>query len=163
MATCADLVALVPTLPSGPYVLRPAGAGPNREAVPAFCDTTQRPAGQSLFGLPSGTMQLEGSTLCTMVMSNDDMDSTMMWVTLDGKVKTNNGLDTGGANWVTFSRADMRRGAQAGSAGYLWGDKANLYRPIGVSAYDKPIPFPGSGWSGGTVVWLGSSNVCMRR
>ena len=45
------------------------------------------PAGQSIFDVPPGGMALEGEKLCTLHRNNDDMDSTLMWVTLEGKIK----------------------------------------------------------------------------
>ena len=154
MATCNDLLALNSALPSGAYVLRPAGR--DRDAVPVYCDMTQSPPGQSLFDVPSGTIAFVGSKLCTMTYNNDDMDSTMMWVTLEGKIKRDNGYDTTGRTYFTFSRDLMTAtGVPSQSADYIWAGDADRYRPSGtLNSCAKPIPFPGSGYTNGTVVWL---------
>ena len=147
--------------PSGAYVLRPAG--PDRDAVPVYCDMT-RQAGASressgpifIRRTPSGTIAFVGSKLCTMTWNNDDMDSTMMWVTLEGKIKRDNGYDTTGRTYFTFSRDLMTAtGMQSQWADYIWAGDADRYRPSGtLNGCAKPIPFPGSGYTNGTVVWL---------
>ena len=165
MASCQALVDATPGLTSGRHVLYPAG--PTGEAVAAYCDMTQQPAGQSLFDVPSGTMTLEGSRLCTTRYSNDDMDSTMMWVTLEGKVLSSNSYNTNAADWFTLTRDQVEDGyngpmLNSASRSYLWGADAELYRPTGLGSYDKPIPFPASGHVGGTVVWFTSSGIKFR-
>ena len=159
--TCEALRQSDPTLPSGAYPLRPRGTHADSEVVEAFCEFGTSPAGQSIFDVPSGRMALVGDTLCTLTHNNDDMDSTLMWATLDGKVKSTNNGDTTSSDWYTFSRDDMVA-APPGSQGNLWGSDANFYRPLGIGNNDKPIPFPRSGVAGGTVVWLSSAELRFR-
>ena len=127
MATCNDLKLATPTLTSGVQALYPAGPAGMR--VAAYCDMTQSPAGQSLFDVPSGTMALTGRKLCTLNYNMDDMDSTLMWVTFEGKITTveTNALNTN--QWYTLDRDEMgtniRRTAQ--NANRLWGS-STLYR-----------------------------------
>ena len=151
MATCNDLLALNSALPSGAYVLRPAG--PDRDAVPVYCDMTQSPPGQSLFDVPSGTIAFVGSKLCTMTWNNDDMDSTMMWVTLEGKIKRDNGYDTTGRTYFTFSRDLMTAtGMQSQWADYP-GRRRSVPAVGTLNGCAKRILFPAPAIPG-TVVWL---------
>ena len=79
-----------------------------------------------------------------------------MWVTLEGKIKRDNGYDTTGRTYFTFSRDLMTTtGMQSQWADYIWAGDADRYRPSGtLNGCAKPIPFPGSGYTNGTVVWL---------
>lgn len=168
MATCDALKTL--GSPTGVYSLRPRG--PTRGiTVTAYCNMTQTPAGQSLFDVPSGSMGLIGSKLCTLTLGNDDMDSTLMWADFTGKVCRTNEEYTSYKIFNTLPR-DANTAFSAPAASYLWSTDstaaasaagANLYRPTsGISSTDKPIPFPGSGVPGGTVVWLGTNKVAFR-
>tara|TARA_B100000767_G_scaffold264697_1_gene279910 strand:+ start:139 stop:867 length:729 start_codon:yes stop_codon:yes gene_type:complete len=106
---------------------------------------SQTPAGQSLFTV-SGEIEF-GSRSCTLTISNDDMDSSMMWVDYTGKVETTNSQDVASYNWMTLPRDGTPSSASA---------QANL-SPMasGVNNLYKPVPFPGVG----LVVWFGYSDM----
>ena len=165
MATCQALKTLNPAAASGVYDLRPRG--PTRGLiVPAFCDMSQTPAGQSLFDIPGGAApRLEGSSICTLNRGNDDMDSTYMWADLTGKVCTDQSTNfVGSNNWMTLERSGVTASATVSPRAKIWttADGTNLYRPPAAGSNDKPIPFPGSGVPGGTVVWLSSTSIRFR-
>jgi hypothetical protein len=89
-ASCAALQSAGYTA-SGEYGLRPCtSAHADSVVVPAYCDMSVTPAGQSLFTTNGSPMAFEGSVVCTLTYSNDDMDSTMMWVDYTGKVDRTN-------------------------------------------------------------------------
>ena len=160
MASCEAIRVLTPDAPSGTYTLLPRGAHPYSQSIIAFCDMSTAPAGQSLFDVP-GVMALEGTKLCTWNRPNDDMDSSLMWADFSGRVKFDAREYTHDNRWFPFPRSAMTATSQP-RAQTLWGDDDFLYRPNGVGTGAKPIPFPGSGVAGGTVVWLSNIGVKFR-
>lgn len=130
---------------SGAQTLSPFGPRDSAHTVAAYCDMSQTPAGQSLFTV-SGEIEF-GSRSCTLTYSNDDMDSSMMWVDYTGKVETTNSQDVASYNWMTLPRDGTPSSASA---------QANL-SPMasGVNNLYKPVPFPGVG----LVVWFGYSEM----
>ena len=107
---------------------------------------SQTPAGQSLFTV-SGSITF-GSASCTLQRSNDDMDSSMMWVDYTGKVEVTNNQDVTSSNWMTLPR-DSNPSSATTTAGLS-------PKPSGVtSSHYKPVPFPGVG----LVVWFGYSEM----
>jgi hypothetical protein len=109
------------------------------------------PAGQSLFTTNGAPIAFEGLVLCTLTHSNDDMDSTMMWVDFTGKVDMTNTRNPISSTWMTLPRGSSP--ASATNAGIL------SPQPSGVSSSSRPVPFPGAGNTGGIVVWLDASQI----
>jgi hypothetical protein len=86
-----------------------------------------------------------------MAYSNDDMDSTMMWSDLTGKVQRDNSMEATSNNWFT-----LPRDANPSTAGAF----APLNpKPENVTRYSFPVPFPAAGTAGGKVVWFDNSSM----
>ena len=154
---------------SGVYEVRPRGQN-DGVVVNAYCDMSTTPAGQSLFDVPDGQAPgLVGSSKCVWSQSFSlTADTTMMWVDFTGKQYGHNSniayAATWGNAWWTLGRdsgSDLTAVAANGrldSASTGYQSTAATHTPTSVNWYGRPIPMPGSGVSGGTVVWLDSTN-----
>merc|ERR1711935_1080257 len=96
---------------SGAHTLSPFGSRDSAHTVVSYCDMSQTPAGQSLFTVSGGITF--GSRSCTLQISNDDMDSSMMWVDYTGKVETTNNQNVASSNWMTLPRDGFPSSASA--------------------------------------------------
>jgi len=151
---------------SGVYTLRPRGGKAATDVEhQVYCDMSTTPAGQSLFDTPTGSMAFSGSRTCSLTWSNDDADTTYMWVDFTGRVKSDNGYLTNDQTWFTIPRNSYPSTGSTSNRRYIWGTTSTThdYYPSSMSSsmgnYARPVPFPGSGHAGGTVVWLGASSV----
>ena len=143
---------------SGTYSVSPRGSKTDSACIRVYCDMTTSPPGQSLFSVSTSGISLSGSPSCVMNYENDDMDSTLMWVDLKGKVMTANSQDATLMNWMTLPRDGT---SPSTSQHYIWGS-ASEHWPSSLSSLATPVPFPGAGTAAGIVVWFDTSHIRFR-
>jgi parallel beta-helix repeat protein len=145
-SSCEDILSADPGAGNGIYLI----CTDSETCKNVYCDMEN--GGYASIFTMDGALTLD-SRNCLFFNYNDDMDSTILWTDLTGKIETDNGQETSGANWYTWNRD----GSEDMVPAYL------PDRPGGLGNYARPVPLPAAektvwfDWENSLVVWGGGS------